>query len=203
MLAVKAPKPHDIIYENLATTKANRRWRQATTIVCVFSFVVLYFVTICYTRVWKNKFLKYNYGFWKQFFIDIGVFILQFLADLLFRPFLYLLTHFERNYSFRIMEHSWYIRLYVYNVFTRISLFFTRTFLEFCRLFKTSKRRAFQLLFIFHNDTYWRTGSDTGGSDLKMYCLTLIFFYNLLDLAYYWFWIVWTWMTATTDYDKN
>ena len=97
--------------------------------------------------------------------------------DCLLRPYLYVMTNYERPYSYTQKEERWMSKLFTYCFLNKLTLHYSRTMTEFF----TKQNSYVKFLHIFGYTTAWRKLPDMGGTDLINYMWTCIIGYNFGD----------------------
>ncbi|CAL6049904.1 Transmembrane_domain-containing protein [Hexamita inflata] len=179
--AKPAPAPDDIQYQNLEYPGIKYFLKQLLTFFIILLTSVLLFTLTCLARYY-SKTLSYDTETYSdENIVYYSIFALSLAFDLILRPILYWATGFERHISYTSRERAWMMKLYIYSLLSKLTLFYSRTIMNY--------KQIRSLLFIFGFSTDWRTQYNSGGQDAVSFIWTVVFGYNFLDafeFAFYW-----------------
>lgn len=196
----RAPGPTDIILENLHYEGALKHVKVAVSYVIVALVSLLFFVVVGFCRFYMRG-AKSGAGTLRdQNSKYYGLFLLQLAFDVCLRPVLYAMTNFERHYSYSAKEKLWMIKLYMYTGLNKLSLYYSRSFLQLLRIFETKGLKP-SFFNIYDFTKQWRVTIDSGGMDALLYTVTAVLAYPAIDLIEYCFYYVLMCSMARTEND--
>lgn len=193
--------PEETLYENLNVSGWRRCGHMCLSFVVVLALSVLAFIVII-----SLKAVNYDTEAQVQNYIEsqvvyYSIFLIVQLFDLAFRPILASFQRRERHYMLSNAERSWMVKLYVYKVLNRLTVYYWQNFLK---VIKGEHRTdpTYNFFRIYDYKTVWRFDRNHQGYDAMFFTLLNVFLGNVLDLAEYTFYLVWSKCTAKTERDK-
>ncbi|CAL6049834.1 Transmembrane_domain-containing protein [Hexamita inflata] len=195
--AIQAPAPDDIFMENLYYNPVTRFIRSFTACAIIAASSLAMFTVIC---IFRNK-SRQQQSIHNLYLLEIvkyyAVYLCTFATDWFVRPFLYLAQGIEKHYSFIQKERAWIKKLYVYQIFNKFTIFFSRSVYTKNGVFEIKN-----ILNIFGYTKEYRQKANNFGQDAYFYLIIVDFGWHMIDAGIFIFYWVILKAIAKTNRDK-
>lgn len=135
-------------------------------------------VLIALLRWGQVRAIDIQRSYTKQYVVYYVFFILMLLVDAMFCPLLYIFTHLEKHYSYVEQQKSLMLKLYLYSIGNKFSMFYSRN------IENISDPQTFFTLIEF--TVPWRCDLGGGAFDVFSFIMLEIFLHNLIDVVHAW-----------------